>query len=61
MESRVARLQRRRQVQREWQDRWISRVAEALVLASLLYLLVRSPFGRTLVDGVSSLVLRRNA
>ena len=59
MESRLERLQRRRQTRREWQDHGLGRLAEAVVLGALLYLLARSPFGRDLLQGLTALTRGR--
>lgn len=51
------RLQQQRRRRRELQDRWLGRLAEVLVVASLLYLLARSPLGQSLVDAVEAIGL----
>ncbi len=48
----MERLQQRRREHRNSQDRWLGRLAEALVILSLLYLLARSPLGQSLVDAI---------
>ncbi|MGE5591993.1 MAG: hypothetical protein ACM3ZA_15470 [Bacillota bacterium] len=51
------RLQEHRRQRREKQDRWLGRLAEVLVVASLVYLLARSPLGQSLVDAVEAIRL----
>ncbi len=59
LESRAERLHRRQDVQRQRHDRWFRLLTESLVVSSLLYLLLRSPLGRTWLEGAAQILARQ--